>query len=682
MCAWVKPELDFGEERLIVGKLGFHAGIIANSTNGESTFSFQIWTPMGSQGMLRIRTQPILHFDQWHFVSAVYDSRSVTLYVDGKKASQGKLEGDIRTYGDDFTIGGPGFKGAIDEVRFYTRALTPGEIFSVMTNPTITAVSLTPTMGTPPDLQGFIDTQLRAGEHRVVVPPGRYRVTPRGRQHLVLHDLSDVQIIADNVELICTETTRALTIDHCTNVTVRGLVIDYDPLPFTQGRITGFSDGKKNMDVELFEGYPDANSARNFKFEIFRPDTRVLRDGDRYPKGIEVVDARHLRVLLPGEHDDAPEQIGDLVVIASEFAPHGSFPHAVYCSQDVHVRLEDIDLFASNGFGFCEKDCDGSMYYHCRIKRRSEGDDLVKRANPRLRSLNADAFHSIDAIQGPAYLGCEAHFMGDDCVCIRGDYHLVMAAHGPELRVLAKYNNLNNNMNIRPGDPVELMAYDGQRLPDANVVAVKESGSIADNERIFLSHQQIHPDLKSGDRAPSHVYAITLDREVRLPMGSVICSANRAGNGFLVKDCQFGFNRSRGIIIKASHGEVSNNYIEGTHMQSILVSPEYFWLEGDCASDVKITGNTIRDCAAIPICVQANGGNGNFSPAGAHRNIVISDNTIADCGMPGIMVTSTAGLKLTNNTLDLHPSFQVSMEMVRQARLKEVQSIMEINCDP
>jgi len=122
--------------------------------------------------------------------------------------------------------------------------------------------------GTPFDLQGFIDREIQAGRTQIVVPPGRYRVTPHDRQHLVLHDLADRQIIADGVEMICTETTRALTLRHCTNVTVRGLVIDYDPLPFTQGRITGFANGKSVTTVELFDGYPAADAARNFKYKF------------------------------------------------------------------------------------------------------------------------------------------------------------------------------------------------------------------------------------------------------------------------------------------------------------------------------------------------------------------------------------------------------------------------------
>ena len=201
-------------------------------------------------------------------------------------------------------------------------------------------------LGTPFDLQGFIDQALKTGEKKIVVTPGRYRVTPRHQQHLALRNLKDVQIIADGVEMVCTETTRALSVDHCTNVLVRGLVIDYDPLPFTQGQITGFAPDKKVHMVELFDGYPAASAARNFKYEIFRPDTRTLRCSDRNVTAIEVVDERHLRIITPNESENSPEQIGDIVVIGAEYAPHGNSAHAVACDNNVNVRLEGIKLFA------------------------------------------------------------------------------------------------------------------------------------------------------------------------------------------------------------------------------------------------------------------------------------------------------------------------------------------------
>ena len=40
--------------------------------------------------------------------------------------------------------------------------------------------------GIPFDLQAFIDQGLHAGKSKIVVPPGRYRVTPRHQRHLAI----------------------------------------------------------------------------------------------------------------------------------------------------------------------------------------------------------------------------------------------------------------------------------------------------------------------------------------------------------------------------------------------------------------------------------------------------------------------------------------------------------------
>lgn len=500
------------------------------------------------------------------------------------------------------------------------------------------------------DLQGFIDQSIVTGVKQITIPPGRYRVTPRNGRHLNLHDLGNVQIIADGVEMICTETTRALTIANCRNVTVRGLVIDFDPLPFTQGKIVELSNDKKTHVVELFDGYPGAESARAFKYEIFRPDTRTLRCEDRNPERLEVIDRKRLRIINVCGSGDVTEQVGDLVVIGSQYAPHGVIPHAVVCEGNVNVRLEEITLYASNSFGFFECNCDGTVYLRCRIDRRPAAADIAQRADPRLRSLNADAFHSKHATKGPAYIECAARYMGDDAININGDYHMVTECRGAELRVLAK-----GLMNIAVGDVVEVFSYDGSRLPNANAVKIERDGTINDEEKAFVLKQRLHEPLRTGWKADA--WKVTLDRAVELPRGSLIASASRMGNGFLVQGCDFGYNRSRGIIIKASDGKVIDNKLTENWMPAILVSPECWWLESGCSNNVEIRGNTVVGCRQQAISVRAQSGGGLITGApayaGAHSNIAIVDNTIIDCPSPNIEVTSTKGLAIKNNVF--HP---------------------------
>jgi len=495
------------------------------------------------------------------------------------------------------------------------------------------------------DLQGFIDTAVQAGGTTVRVEPGRYRVTPRQSQHLVLRGLKDIVIDCTGVEMVCTETTRAVTIHDCEGVTLRGLAIDYDPLPFTQGRITALSPDKRVHEVTLFDGYPPATAAANDKYEIFRPDTRLLRRDCPRLEAVEAIDDARLRLTKAGGRAGDAEEVGDLVVINAVHAPGGSAAHAIECSSSRHVVLEDVAVYASNCFGFLEYDCEATTYRRCRYDRRPPETDLVAR-EPRLRSGNADAFHSVRATVGPRYLECVARFMGDDAVNIRGDYHLVTSSSATTLRVLAKHG-----MNLRTGDPVELVAYDGTRLPDAVVVAVRAGPPISPEETAWLRRERMDERLRTNAGGLlAKGYDVQLDRDVALPRGSVIASTRAMGNGFVIDRCTFGSNRSRGILVKASRGTITNCTLRGSWICGILVSPEWWWLESGSSNHLMIAGNSLSDCPTPGIVVQARGGNGLIAPAGAHRDISIIDNTFSNVALPHILCTSTEGLTLRGNS--------------------------------
>ncbi len=535
----------------------------------------------------------------------------------------------------------------IDEVEADGTTIHKGDVWSFTVADRCIGVAF--------DLQKYVDQCLKAGQQRIVIPPGQYRVAPRNQQHLVLQNLLDIEIIAQGVEMICTETTRAMSISDCRNMTVCGLTIDYDPLPYTQGTIVKLSRNDTVHDIELFDGYPTADHVDDFKYEIFRADRRTLRFGS-YQFSVEILEPKRIRVTRGGSYRG--EQVGDIIAIGICHAPGGQIPHAVYTTDCENVVLEDITLYASNCFGFFETQCSRTTYRRCVVDRRSAADDLKQREDPRIRSLNADAFHSKYAVVGPQVIDCVAHFQGDDCININGNYHMVMASEEVRwpvsrwrdsektwLRVLAK-----GDLNIQSGDPLEVVTYDGHRLPDANAVSTKRIGIITDEELAFLAVQRLHKPFKEGSLRD--MYEVVIDRSIDLARGSIICAANRVGNGFKVTGCDFGFNRSRGILIKASHGEVTNNTLEGCWGEAIKVAPEYWWLEAGSSNDVLITGNRITNCLGMGIAVYARAGAGGIAPVGAHNDIMIEGNTITNTAGTDIWVTSTRGLILRDNNLD------------------------------
>lgn len=505
------------------------------------------------------------------------------------------------------------------------------------------------------DLRALLAAEIQSGKKRIVIPPGRYRVKAAKGSHLDFSGLRDLEIIADGVELICTSTIRAIHWDDCTNVTLRGLTIDYDPLPFSQGRIIAMAPDKNWIDFEVAHGYPDTRL--HGPFQIYNPATATLRRDDaRWEEAVKPLGDRRFRVTKAQRYRFDPakdtEQLGDILVAKSSTGESAS-PHAVELHQCKKMRFEDVTVHASPSFGFLERDCDATTYLRCVIDRRTVADDLMARALPRIRSLNADAFHSKDATTGPAILACTARFQGDDCVNINGRYQFIRSAQGREVRIIV----IDPKSVLVAGDNVEFLPFSGPRPEDAKIIQKRpDPQALTETEKTFILTLPMDKRMRESLlQSKAKFFTLTLDREIALAPGTLLACPQRLGRGFAVKDCHFGDNRSRGILIKASHGEVSGNRISHTGMSAILVSPEFWWMEAGMSSHVTIKDNHITHSGETPIEIHALGGNRKVLPAGALHNITIVRNRIEDSAWPLIHVTSTTGLRIEENTLPTTP---------------------------
>ena len=272
----------------------------------------------------------------------------------------------------------------------------------------------------------MIDAALKNGQEVIKIPPGRYEVTPTNGVHLNFAGVRNVTIDARNVEMICTETTLAISIINCENLRIVGLTIDYDPLPFTQGRIVEIGEDRKSHVVEIMDGFPPAEDAYVFKHAVYTPEGE-LRFGNYYRFEVEALSPKRLRIFGLNPRKDGGEQIGDIVVVGAKHLKGRYRPHAVVVQNSIRTVFADMKLYSSPCFGFLELGSSQSGYLNCVIDRR-EG---------RMRSLNADAFHSKHAEIGPKIVNCKAMWQGDDCVNICGDYHLVESGKGRKWRILS-----------------------------------------------------------------------------------------------------------------------------------------------------------------------------------------------------------------------------------------------------
>jgi Concanavalin A-like lectin/glucanases superfamily len=139
VSAWVRAYGSPGDDRYIVAKGG----------NGCCTGSYGLYT--GANGGLEfyVATSPTTYVvspdagtaiwdGRWHNVVGTFDGSSVRVYVDGQQVGLGSPDRSPIQYNlstaSDLVIGdypwcpGLDFKGDIDEVKVFNRALSPGEI--------------------------------------------------------------------------------------------------------------------------------------------------------------------------------------------------------------------------------------------------------------------------------------------------------------------------------------------------------------------------------------------------------------------------------------------------------------------------------------------------------------------------------------------------------------------------
>src|SRR3989344_5085329 len=91
------------------------------------------WVSTGGGGGEHLQSPVPITANAWHHIIGVYDGSTKKIYVDGVEKNSAFRNGNLNTYTSPLRIGANGalgelFKGYIDEVRVFDRALTPSEV--------------------------------------------------------------------------------------------------------------------------------------------------------------------------------------------------------------------------------------------------------------------------------------------------------------------------------------------------------------------------------------------------------------------------------------------------------------------------------------------------------------------------------------------------------------------------
>jgi len=92
------------------------------------------------------------------------------------------------------------------------------------------------------------------GQSEIRLPVGTV-ILERG---LTFKGLRNLVIDGTETKLVCRDWRHtALNFEDCSSITLRGVTIDYDPLPFTQGTVTARAEDGAWIEVAIHDAYRD-----------------------------------------------------------------------------------------------------------------------------------------------------------------------------------------------------------------------------------------------------------------------------------------------------------------------------------------------------------------------------------------------------------------------------------------
>lgn len=495
----------------------------------------------------------------------------------------------------------------------------------------------------------------------IVIPPGTYR-TPAGG--IKLTGLRDVHIKADGVTLLATNPkSTALSFENCTNVTLQGLTVDYDPLPFTQGTLTSIDKQARTADFKIHTGYPDlAEKCLIKKMHVFEKTEPRWKVGafDFYVDHIERLAPRSGRIffretesglgcLEPGDRVAFDERTSSAVYIGSQ------------CSQ---VNLKDVTLYTSPGVGVMIRFAEtAGTFEHVRVV---PGPKPQGATEERLLSSCADAFNAAYTRSGPILDGCEFAYMGDDSVNLHGVILPVLVWEDSRtyLSMRPQAGDTFHQL-LRPGDEVRFLSEPDYRLVETAKIAEILKAETPTNLNWRVKKNRVWPAFEKNDGAT--FYRVRLDREVILDTQGLFFEVPAsAAPGYVIRNCYFHDHRGRGLRIMAGNGLVESNRFERIKGSAMSFGAEFaFWREAGWVNDIMVRGNTIQDVGlgaeilslesytlgAISVFARVlpKLGKSTYYPGNQHLSFI--GNSIDGCSLGGIYVNAAQDVRIESNTI-------------------------------
>jgi len=472
------------------------------------------------------------------------------------------------------------------------------------------------------------------GLDTLLVPPGQYRLTAgETGAHWLLEDLNDVVVVGTGATLLLGSLDApGIVIRDCDNVTVEGLTLDWDPLPWLAGRVMQVTERRTRvtlrLDTPLPPGYADGFNRAKERWATAWTEggERILESLDPIVIGDIEIDGSHVTVELPrplSGHSGVQEGKFLLLVGRNPQA------HAFVVRQSTGVTIEGNSVWSAPGMAIVAQDRNvGTTIRGNQIRPPPESRRFI--------STNADGIHVI----GP--LGTTV--IENNLVSSAQDDAIVVSQRGVRVRISSDAGSFTlterRTVQMRPGDDVQGL------LPSRGLVSLGQLRQVVTEDgqpsRFTTSciETDTCPEMRRGFEFPVFFVPQTPSSvEIR---GNVIYNI-----------------RGRGIRINASHVRVERNIVMRTTGAQVMLGAilRDRWVPQAPAVDVELSYNSFVD-RTLPgeaerrqatIDIENRPSSGSFGGMAATTDIAIRNNTFMVQGNHGLFANDAGTITISGN---------------------------------
>lgn len=504
----------------------------------------------------------------------------------------------------------------------------------------------------------LLDDIMSATEATYTIPKGHYRFTESNP--FLIENIKDFKIVGEDVYFWIEGKINGIELRNCTNVSVQGITVDYDELPFSQGEIVYINYDDKTFDVEIDKGYkvPDAswNGSNDLRAIYYEADGLREIPGTYTDLAFIVEHLTDNRVRMKLSTNSLFEEnldvnIGDKFV----FICHrdGS---PVYVAGGESNQLKDLDLYSAWGFGVYEVYGEGNNLYENIIFTR-------KPKTNRLFAGCADGFHFKGTTKGSRVVNCEVAYTADDLGNFHGSFDIVYEKVSANELLIATTSSYRG---YEIGSVVSF--YDIENYEPLGNAVVTGIEDVTDSE-ILTKIKSLSTDIlnNTGVRTMKfgsiNVYKVTFDDDISYVNNyAMVQCLDKAGRGIEIIDSYFHDGHVRGILVLSPDAVVEGCRFENINGPGIFIVPERYWLSGSFTEGIAIKNNIFNSTGLSPESRRKSPGAITIAATADSmqklvsfktlKNISVQNNTICNSGGMGIFALNTDGLTISNNVID------------------------------